>query len=226
MPAGRGRPIGSTKVNGNRNGQSAMHPQMGMTWKRALKIEAIARLSANPAGYSNAQIANMLNCTEQTIVLIRQTPAYHAKMIEVATTVVTSMHDKHLRTSVENMREELRDMVPSSMMVIRNALAGQYGTNIQFKAAQEVLDREGTNAKVSKSSVSIENKTDLSINPQVAANLMALLSSAPVTTDAQIVSGGFTQRADDALSQQKNMSNSDTTKLILEAIDLSDKTPN
>ena len=41
-----------------------------MTWKRALKIERIARLSADPAGYNNDQIANMLNCTPQTIVII------------------------------------------------------------------------------------------------------------------------------------------------------------
>ena len=76
-------------------------------------------------------------------------------MIEIASGVV-SQYDAQLRENVDNMRDQLRSMVPSSMMVIRNAIAGKYGHNLAFKAATEVLDREGTNAKVSKSTVAHE----------------------------------------------------------------------
>ena len=68
---------------------SAKHPTYGMTWKRAMKIERIARLSVDPAGYTNDQIGNMLGVTPQTVVLIRQLPEYHAKAIELLSGVTS-----------------------------------------------------------------------------------------------------------------------------------------
>jgi hypothetical protein len=198
-----------------------------MTWKRALKIERIARLSADPAGYSNEQIANMLNCDKQTIVYIRQTPQYHAKMIEIASGVV-SQYDQQLRENVDNIRDEMRSMVPSSMMVIRNALAGRYGGNLAFKAAQEVLDREGTNAKVSKSSVSIEVKPSLEVDPLVASNLMQLLAAAPqVASTAEIIAGStnFTRTAKDSAIQQGSMGETNTPEMLA-SLDLTGSKPN
>lgn len=221
----RGSKSGVSSASTNVSGKSAMHPRLGMTWKRALKIERIARLSADPAGYSNEQIANMLNCDKQTIVIIRQTPEYHAKMIEISSGVV-SMYDQQLRENVDNMRDELRAMVPSSMMVIRNALCNKYGPALAFKAAQEVLDREGTNAKVSKSTVTHEVKPSMAVDPTIASNLMALMGAAPVSTDAQIAAGdGFTRSAHDAFGQQQIMSEENTAK-TLEELDLSTFKPN
>lgn len=220
----RGSKSGVSSAATNVSGKSAMHPSLRMTWKRALKIERIARLSADPAGYSNEQIANMLNCDKQTIVLIRQTPEYHAKMIEIASGVV-SQYDAQLRENVDNMRDELRTMIPSSMMVIRNALSGRYGSNIQFKAATEVLDREGTNAKVSKSTVAHEVQVPLGVDPSIAANLMQLLAGAPTSTNSQIVAGNFTKTAQEAFKQQVTMGESNTEK-SLEDLDMTGSKPN
>lgn len=223
----RGSKSGISSAATNVSGKSTMHPTLGMTWKRALKIERIARLSADPAGFSNEQIANMLNCDKQTIVLIRQSPEYHAKMIEISTGVV-SMYDQQLRENVDNMRDELRSMVPSSMMVIRNAICGRYGHQQQVKCALEVMDREGTLAKVSKTSVSITDKPDISINPQVASNLMALLSSAPTTSDSEIAAGQFTVNAAEAAIQQVEMGETNTSKTLesFDSLDLSKSKPN
>jgi hypothetical protein len=224
--ANSGNKYGKSSTATNKSGKSAMHPTMGMTWKRALKIEKIARLSADPAGYSNAQIGNMLACSEQTIVYIRQTPEYHAKMMEISSGIV-SMYDQQLRENIDNMRDEMRSMVPSAMMVIRNSLTGKYGPAIAFKAAQEVMDREGTNAKVSKSSVQVTHIPNTAIDPAVASNLMQLLAAAPVSsTSADIITGGgFTRSAQEALSQQTLMAD-DNTAATLEQLDLSKLKPN
>jgi hypothetical protein len=224
MPPGNKQGPSSTATN--LSGKSAMHPKLRMTWKRALKIERIARLSADPAGYSNEQIANMLNCDKQTIVYIRQLPEYHAKMIEISSGVV-SAYDQQLRENVDNVRDELRSMVPSAMMVIRNALHGKHGGALAFKAAQEILDREGTAAKVSKTSVSHEVKIPLDVDPEVSANLMQLLAGAPTrhdTSDAS-VNAGFTRSAGDALIQQGAMGDTNTPELLA-SLDLGDKKPN
>lgn len=203
---------------------SAMHPTLRMTWKRALKIERIARLSADAAGYSNEQIANFVGCDKQTVVLIRQLPAYHAKMMEIVSNI-TSVHDSDLRQNEDNMKDELRAMVPSSMMVIRNALSGKLGAGLQYKAALEVMDRDGTNAKVSRSSVSVEVKPALAIDANVASNLMQLLTSAPSSNAPVLEATPFTTNAQEALSQQVTMAD-DNTEASLEALDLSGQTPN
>jgi hypothetical protein len=205
-----------------------MHPRLRMTWKRALKIERIARLSLDPAGFTNEQIANHLGCDKQTVVLIRQLPAYHAKMLELATGVL-SHHDAELRMDIDNARQELRSMIPSSMMVIRDALLNKKNPQLQFKAALEVMDREGSMAKVSKSSVTVETKPNMQVDPNVAANLMSLLANAPRTDGASHIDatcgGDFTRSAPAAEAQQVDMSRDNTTK-TLEELDLSTSKPN
>lgn len=205
---------------------SAMHPKLGMTWKRAMKIERIARLSADPAGYSNEQIANHLGCDKQTIVLIRQLPEYHAKMLEVMSGV-TSSWDQELRQDTEASRQEMKSMVPSAMMVIRNALLSK-NENIRVRAAMEVFDREGTHAKVSKSSVAIVQAPNMTVDPLVASNLMQLLASAPPNgSGAEIgaATGAFTMTAQEAGAQQVTMAQ-DNTEKTLEELDLPAVKPN
>lgn len=205
---------------------SALHPGLGMTWKRALKIERIARFSLDPACYSNAQIANVMGCTEQTIVLIRQLPAYHAKVLELLTGL-TSEHDRELRQDTDAMKDELKSMMPSSMMVIRNALLSK-NENIRIKAAFEVMDREGTLAKVSKSSVAVEVKPAMQVDPRVAGNLIALLAGAPQNgggAEINATTGGFTIQAGAAAIQDKDMAESNDMT-ILDSIDLSNQKPN
>lgn len=163
------------------SGQSTRHPFMKMTWKRALKIERVARLVMDTTGYTNAQIANHLRCTEQTIILIKQQPEFHAKMLELSSGVL-SEYDKDLRAEELNAREELKSMVPSALMVIRNALLSK-NESIRLKASMEVMDREGHLAKVSKSSVSLDIKPDLNVDPQVQSNLLALLAGAPTRSE-------------------------------------------
>jgi GTP1/Obg family GTP-binding protein len=180
-----------------------------MTWKRALKIEKVARLVADPVGYSNEQIANHLNCTAQTIVLIKQLPEFHAKMIEV-TSGITSQYDQDLRMDTDNARAELASMVPSAMMQIRNALLSK-NENVRIKAAFEVLDREGSMAKVSKSSVALVTNPDLKIDPSVQGNIMALLAGAPQIQPGSpgeveaLSTAGFTLSAKDSAIQQVSL---------------------
>lgn len=205
---------------------SAKHPVLNMTWKRALKIERVARLSIDPAMYSNEQIGNMMNCTAQTVVLIRQLPAYHAKMIEV-TSGITSQWDQTLREDTEASKAEMKSMVPSAMMVIRNALLSK-NEGIRMKAAMEVFDREGTHAKVSKSSVAVTTVPNMASDPNVVSNLMQLLSAAPQSgggAEISAATGGFTMSAQDAGAQQVSMAQ-DNTEQTLEELDLDSKLVN
>jgi hypothetical protein len=198
-----------------------------MTWKRAMKIERIARLSLDPVGYTIAQIANHLGIATHTVAMIRQMPAYHAKMLELSSGIL-SIHDADLRQDIDSMRAELKSMVPSAIMVIRDAVLNKKNPALQFKAAQEIMDREGTLAKVSKSSVQVEQKPNTNVDPTIMGNLMSLLASAPRSGDGNLTSastGGFTMNAEQASAQQITMAEDNTVK-SLEELDLSQAKPN
>jgi transposase-like protein len=198
-----------------------------MTWKRAMKIERIARLSLDPAGYTIAQIANHMGIATHTVAMIRQMPAYHAKMLELSTGIL-SIHDADLRQDIDSMRAELKSMVPSAIMVIRDAVLNKRNPALQFKAAQEIMDREGPLAKVRKSSVQLETKPNTQVDPNVMGNLMSLLASAPRSGDGGLTAaatGGFTMNAEAATKQQITMAEENTTK-SLEELDLSNSKPN
>jgi hypothetical protein len=214
----------------NKSGRSAMHPVYNMTQKRARKLELIARLTADPAGYTNEQIANHLGCTTQTVVLIRQLPEYQAKQIEVATGV-TSLYDQDLRENVDNMRDELKSMIPMSLMQLRNGLVSK-DERIRIKAALEVMDREGTLARVSKSSVEHKVIPPMEADKEVMTNLMALIGSAPGATSgpgensaAANIARDFTSSATNDINKQQTLMDSDP-EAFLESVRLDNQKPN
>jgi hypothetical protein len=196
---------------------SALHPTMRMTYKRVQKIERIARLTLDPSGFTNAQIANMLGCHVQTIVIIRQMPEFHAKVVELQSGVL-SHYDQTLRSNLDTSRQELKDMLPLALNVIKNAAMGKYGSALAYKAAADIMDREGNLAKVSKTTVSLENIPNMSIDPLIASNLMALLGTAPKrleTIEAQITPDNpFTQNASVAESTQFELSELNTEEML------------
>lgn len=203
------------------SGRTTTHPNMRMTWKRALKIERIVRLTIDPAQYTNEQIANHLRVSVATIVLVKQTPQFHSKMLEVTSNVMSD-HDAEIRQDTEAMKQELRSMVPSAMMVIRNAVSGRMGPQAQYKASLEVLDRDGAIAKVSRTQVSVTTPPSMVIDASITNNLIALLQSAPTAN-----SDPFTTNSAEALGQQKAMAiSNEETDQQLEDIDLSDRKPN
>jgi len=202
---------------------SALNPHLQMTYKRMMKIERIARLTLDPSGFSNEQIANMLGCNKQTVVLVRQLPAFHAKIMEIKSGVISG-YDAALRTNIDNARQELRDMVPVALNVIKNAAFGKLGSQLQYKAAQDILDREGNLAKVSKSSVSVEVVPNMQVDPLVASNLMSLLSNAPPIQEIPCTStaNSFTQSAAAAEIKQYElgeMTNAETLDILLDGIE-------
>ena len=222
MSAGAGKP-------------TALHPQLRMTWKRAMKIERIARLSLQlgPTGapLSNVEIANIMGgISPQTVVLIRQLPAFHAKMIELSTGLLSD-HDRELREDTANARAELKSMVPNALNVIKQAVLDRRNPNLQFKAAMEILNRDGNMAPVSRTNITLETKPNMQIDAGVAANIMTLLASAPARADAKGValSGdpAFTISAAQSLVQGSAVTNTGVeAEALLDQFDTKDLKPN
>src|ERR1700744_5501383 len=154
----------------------------GKTWKRILRIERAARLTALGI-YSDGDIARQIGITQVTLSVLKQTPEFQSKMIELQTGVIAET-DREVRSTYEFQREELASMVPVALMKLRS-LALSKNENIAYKAATEILDRHGDHAKVSRSSVTIEDKTDTTEANAVAADIMAILRGNPAAQQNQ-----------------------------------------
>ena|ERR1700744_6221531 len=181
---------------------SALHN--GKTWKRILRIEKAARLTALGV-FSDGDIARQIGITQVTLSVLKQTPEFKSKMIELQTGVIAQT-DLEVRESYEFQREEIKSMVPLALMRLRT-LALSKNENIAYKAATEILDRDGDHAKVSRSSVTIEDKTDSTAANAVAADIMAILRGQPAQSqpDVDNTMEEFTKGAMDSESQTNLM---------------------
>lgn len=160
------------------NGNISTKINPGKTYKRHLKIEKIVRLTA--AGYTDEEIAYALRITKVYVSMLRRTPEYIAIRTEVNTGVL-SEEDRHLREDINNVRAELRDMVPTALLALRDTIYDKSNPKLRFEAAKEILDREGSVAKVSRSEIKVRDEIDYSKHDSIATDLLEALQASTQT---------------------------------------------
>ncbi len=195
----------------------------GLTWRRRMRIERVARMTALGV-YSNQQIADHMGVDKQTIVYMKQTVAFQNAMAEIKSGVI-SQENLIVARSYEAQREELADMVPTALLKLRE-LALSANQAIALRAVGEILDRDGNHSKVSRTSVTLENQVDFAQTNQTAINILDVLRGTQSAGGA--VPGGaqpgFTVTAAAARAQINLMADQITDK-TLEQIDLSAEKP-
>jgi hypothetical protein len=165
------------------SGNTSVRPKAGRYFRRHLRMEHAARLEAS-GQFSNNEIARLLNVTIGTLHQIKAQPEYLAKRAELATGVVCDL-DSGLRQDAENLRREIQDMLPSALRTLRNAVqrgavdnAPIQDVKVGMDAAKEIMDREGTFSKVSKSEIKIKEAPNLAMHEQTEVDLLKLLQDA------------------------------------------------
>lgn len=181
------------------SGKTSTKIAPGKTYKRHLKIERVVRLTA--AGYTDEEIGFSLRITPVYVSMLRRTPEYIAIRSEVNTGVI-SEEDRMLREDITNVRAELRDMVPAALLAVRDTLYDKLNPKLRFEAAKEILDREGTVAKVSRSEVRIKDEVDYSKHDAIATDILAALQASTRTMlDDSVLE--FISTSVDAETQEK-----------------------
>lgn len=179
--------------------QSALH--RGRQWRRLLRIEKAALLTTKGI-FSNEQIAAHIGIHPQTLVYIKQTPEFKARMIALQTGII-EQHDVDIREDEDYQRQELKSMVPLALMKLRE-LAMSTNQHIAYKASQDILDREGTHAKVSRTAIDVKEDINLSVVNQVANSIKDILANAPTKqppAEQDSITDEFTRGATDSTSQ-------------------------
>jgi hypothetical protein len=197
MNHGQGRPLGS--------------PNKGKSWRRLVRIEKAALLTLK--GFPNDMIAAHIGIHTQTLVYLKQTPEFKARMLALQTGVVET-HNRQVLEDEEYQREQLRSMVPIALQKLQE-LAMSANQHIAYKASQDILDREGTHAKVSRTAIDIKEQVNLSVINQVAASIQDVLTAMPRPIEAESqnknnqhqedIEAEFTKGATDSTSQLYQM---------------------
>lgn len=179
--------------------QSALYK--GRQWRRIMRIEKAALLTSKGI-FNNEQIAAHIGIHPQTLVYLKQTPEFKARMIALQTGVI-EQHDIAVREDEEYQRQELKSMVPLALMKLKE-LAMSHNQHIAYRASQDILDREGTHAKVSRTAIDVKEQVNLSVVNQVANSIMDILANAKHSESdvkQDEVTAEFTRGATDSTSQ-------------------------
>jgi hypothetical protein len=138
------------------------------------------------AGFTPQQIAPMLGVSIPRIKSILQTPAYLNARIKITHGIIVD-HDASLAEIKSQRREMLTQMLPAAFQVLANELLSSGVTIAERKhkvaVAQDLLDREGSLAKISRAEVKPVDQFDFEkADAASAALLHTIRGIAPAPT--------------------------------------------
>lgn len=192
--------------------------------RRAMRMERMARFEL--AGYTDVEIAMCIGVTRQYVSVLRSTPEYISRRMQLATGVISSVTG-NMEDDIQASTDQLKQMVPGALLALRNAMLDQSNPKLRFEAAKEILDREGTLAKVSKSEIKQKTVFDFNSNDTIGQDLLAALQHNAATAqqqlaDATLEEDGFVNTAATITATAEKLNEI----LNLETLDISTATVN
>jgi hypothetical protein len=124
--------------------------------------------------YKDAEIAAFLDMTPGGLAQLKLDPEYVRLRTQVRTGVTTETEKQFLK-DLEYKHDRLRDMVPLALQGLYDA-ARSKNEHVKLKAAAEILDREGTMAKVSRIGLATEEQGGVgtSIDDEIATKMLEI----------------------------------------------------
>lgn len=174
----------------------------GPTYKIQKRLETMIRLEA--AGFPGAAIAAMLCISYNTFVEWKRTPDYLAARIKLTHGIILD-HDSQLQNIREQRREILTAMLPAALQVVADELQKPATTLAERKhktaLAQDLMDREGLFAKVSKTEIKPVDVFDFERHDAESMSIINALkaSSAPLLVQPSHATGGASMKPAAAL---------------------------
>lgn len=142
------------------------------SFKRRIRMEQAARLEGQL--YKDAEIAQFLDMTVAGLAQLKADPEYAIVRMEVLTGVVSTVQEEMI-ASMEYKHERMRAMIPQALQNLYD-LARSSNENVKLKATAEILDREGTMAKVSRIGLATQDQGGVGtvIDDEIASNLLGI----------------------------------------------------
>ena len=199
-------------------------PNKGGHFKVRRRHETIARLEN--AGFTKPQIAPMIGISTNKLTHIMNSADYLIVRIAITHGVVVD-HTAQLATIKAQRKEMMTQLLPQGLQAIANILQSNATTiadkKLQVAVAQDLFDREGTFAKISRTEVKAVDEFDFHAADKASDSLINILraTSAPkVRVDAGNLTAGNVTTIDEkldgsqhtleAIEANKEFSNSQT----------------
>lgn len=151
------------------------------TFKRYMRIERLVRLELS--GHTEDEMAFHQGITKVRVSQLKRTPEYISLRTQIASGIV-SQADRNMMEDIEANDGLLKDMVPEALLALRDAILDRNNPALRLRAAQDLLDREGTLAKVSKTEVKAKMEYDYNKHESVSTSLLDALKQTEAKRDS------------------------------------------
>lgn len=170
----------------NKRGRLSQQPYEGHQYKTIVRIDKLVAFdifkATNPGGLSDDEIARVLGCSKRYVEGLRRRTYYLRRRLE-RTTGIAINNDFTVEQTVQVQKKLLREMMPTALRAIAEDLEKVPQTLAERKhraaIALDVLDREGTFPKISRSDVHTKVEHDWGKADGVSSELLAAMGGAP-----------------------------------------------
>jgi hypothetical protein len=166
-----------------KRGRLSAKPDPKRAYAFQKKLETMVRLEA--AGIGAAASAAMLCISVQRLNFLKNTPDYLTVRMRITHGIILD-HDASLTHIREQRKEILVEMLPPALMILARELQRQPVTLAerahQVRVAQDVLDRQGDFAKISKTEIKPVDSWDYEKHDAASKDIIAAIrgvSAAP-----------------------------------------------
>ena len=161
-------------------------PTKGMKFSVQLKIEKIVQFDlAILAGLqlTDKEIGKVCGCSGFYVRCLRQRPEYLMLRMELTTGISVRAEDS-VKTFVTLRKQAMVDMLPLAMRVVADTLMNpNTPAALRAKMAVEIMDREGSNPKISRTDIHAKVEHNYTEADGVSAELLSFMSQAGATNE-------------------------------------------
>jgi len=200
-----------------KSGRLSAKPKTGSTYRSRARMETIARLEN--VGMTEAATAAMFCISKVRLMQIKKSPEYLMVRMQVTHGIIVD-NDARLAQIKDQRKEILTQMLPPALQALANELQRPALTIAERRhkasIAQDLLDREGTFAKVSRTEIKPVDAFDFERADSESRKIInAIRSAAPAPTErsaGQDEQGEdvFTTHSEYAVEANEAFSNSHT----------------
>lgn len=175
-----------------KTGKLSPKPTKNKIFRTLKRYEDIVRLEL--AGMNEQTMAAMLVISVNRLKSIKKEPEYLRTRLKLVNGIILDSADKV--ADIKSQRKEiLSQLLPPALLCIAETLQTKATSMAekrhQVAVAQDLMDREGTFAKISRTAVTVDGAIDFSRTDAASADLIATLRRVASPTDnTRVVSAG------------------------------------
>jgi len=209
-------------------GRLSIKPREGTQLRTELMLERLVRFDlakANGTPILDEDLSRIFGRSVRHLNVIRKKVSYLAKRMEL-TTGIGLAAGQSVELTIARQKQILKEMLPSALRVVADNLNSKpqdaLGRRMQTQIALEVLDREGSFPKISRTDSHLKVEHDFGSTDNISKDLLEAMEGAAQSSveNAAILES---IEANKAFSNSKNLSENQQEK-ALSIIDMASAT--